>query len=199
MRVRTATTTQWTDIGLGVMAVSLARSAGRRERFATRMRAAGIAFDFMDAVDGDDEATLRGSYVCDPNRGPMLYDHRAATVSAREIACTLSHMKAVREAHVRGLDRVLICEDDLELWDVTAAEMAEILEHLPNDAGYLQLCVTPETSMRRLAEYHAETGRLFACKSVEFADPHGGSVFQWLFIPLCDGVCSDGCGRSGPV
>lgn len=165
MRTGVATTAQWADIGLGVLAVSLARSAGRRARFAARMRVAGIAFDFVDAIDGDDEAAVRGSYVCDPDREPSVYDHRPVPISGREIACALSHMKAVREAHVKGFDRALICEDDLELWDVTAAEIAEILERLPDDAGYLQLCVTPERSMRRLAEYHAETGRLFACKA----------------------------------
>ena len=161
--------TQWTDLGLGVLAVSLVRSSDRRERFASRMRAAGIDFNFVDAIDGDDGAALRHACVCDPQREPSLYDHRAAPISGREIACTLSHMKAVREAHARGFERTLICEDDLDISGVTAVEIAKILDHLPDDAGYLQLCITPERSMRRLAEYYANTGQLFARKSANSA------------------------------
>ena len=159
--------TQWAGLGLGVLAVSLARSSDRRERFASRMRSAGIVFDFVDAIDGDDGAALGQACVCDPQREPSIYDHRAAPISGREIACTLSHMKAVREAHTRGFERALICEDDLDMSDVTAVELARILDRLPNDAGYLQLCVTPERSMRRLAEYYANTGELFARKSLD--------------------------------
>ncbi|MGA7972112.1 MAG: glycosyltransferase family 25 protein [Pseudolabrys sp.] len=161
--------TQWTDLGLGVLAVSLVRSSDRRERFASRMRSAGIDFNFVDAIDGDDGAALRHACVCDPQREPSLYDHRAAPISGREIACTLSHMKAVREAHARGFERTLICEDDLDISGVTAVEIAKILDHLPDDAGYLQLCITPERSMRRLAEYYVNTGQLFARKSANSA------------------------------
>lgn len=167
MNERLGTTTHWTDLGLNVLAVSLVRSNDRRERFATRMLAAGIDFEFVDAVDGDNEALLRSSYVCDAETAVTVYDHRERTLSGREIACTLSHMRAVREAHIRGFDYALICEDDLEMGQVTAAEFAGIIEQMPADAGYVQLCVTPERSMRRLADYYLETGRMFACKSME--------------------------------
>lgn len=160
--------TQWEDVDLNVLAVSLPRSVERRERLAARLHAAQIKFDVIDAIDGDDESLVRSLYVCDPSCEPTIYDHRKVAISGREIACTLSHMKAVREAYVRGFDHTLICEDDFELGDVSAIEMAGILECLPKDTGYLQLCITPEQSMRRLFEYYCHTGRLLARKSIEY-------------------------------
>ncbi len=160
-------TKQWSEIGLNVLVISLQKSIERRSRLEARMFNAGIAFNYVEAVDGDDEASLHELYLCDSDSEKWIYKHRSTSIiTDREIACTLSHMKAVCQAYANGYAFTLICEDDVELLDgVTANEIEKILKQLPNDASYLQLCVTPERSVRQLAEFTSQTGQLYATKS----------------------------------
>lgn len=60
------------------------------------------------------------------------------TVStSTELACTLSHLKAIRYAYLNNLEEILIIEDDLlnpyeSKWSKT---LQEIIENKPNDSN----------------------------------------------------------------
>jgi hypothetical protein len=123
-----------------------------------------IRYRFIDAIDGDDLAAVRAAFVYDLGLVPKIDAPRTRPLSNRELACTLSHMLAIRRAHDMGLRQVMICEDDIEIGDVDAGEIVSIRAAMPTDAAYLQLCILGAATVRGLAEYYMETGQLFAKK-----------------------------------
>jgi GR25 family glycosyltransferase involved in LPS biosynthesis len=154
----------WNDLKLNFFILSLKKSLRRRRRIENNFSENSISYHFIDAVDGDDEAATRNAYICDPSAAPRIYVHRKRPVSLREIACTLSHMSAIRFAAEQELKNVIICEDDIEIGDVSASEIQEILDKIPSDAAYIQFCIIPEKTVCRLADFYLETKRLFARK-----------------------------------
>jgi GR25 family glycosyltransferase involved in LPS biosynthesis len=126
-----------------------------------------IKHRFVDAIDGDDPAAVRAAFTCDPDRWPRIYTRRERPMSYRDLACTLSHVLAIRGAHSMGLRQVVICEDDIEIGDVEAGEIDGILAAMPADAAYIQLCVLGAVTIHGLAKYYIETGQLFAQKATD--------------------------------
>lgn len=123
-----------------------------------------IRHRFIDAIDGDDIAAVRGAFVCDPGFVLKVDAPRTRPLDSYELACTLSHMRAIRCAHDMSLRQVVVCEDDIEIGDVDAGEIVDILAAMPADAAYIQLCVLGTATVRGLVEYYINTRRLFAKK-----------------------------------
>jgi GR25 family glycosyltransferase involved in LPS biosynthesis len=154
----------WSSLDLDFYVVNLKQSERRRLRMEQQLSERRIRYRFVEAVDGDDIAAVRAAFVCHSGGAPRIYTPRKKPITSRELACTLSHMLAIRQAHDGGLRQALVCEDDLEIGDVDAGEMADILTAMPGDAGYVQLCILPAASVRGLARYHLDTRELFARK-----------------------------------
>lgn len=88
--------------------ISLARSVERRAQIAQQLTAAGVDFEFVDALDGQtltdaDIRRLAGSAIS-PSQG--------IPISPAYIACAYSHGMVFRLMLERGLSRALVFEDD---------------------------------------------------------------------------------------
>lgn len=172
----------WEDLDLDFHIVSMRKSERRRLRMEQELSERRIRHRFIDAIDGDDEAAVRSSFTCDPGFSPKLYTPRDIPISGRELACTLSHMQAIRRAHDLGLRQVVVCEDDIEITNVEAQEIVGILAAMPTDAAYIQLCTSLAETVQGLAKHFIETGQLFAKKR------HGQPI-KFAAEPLADLKC----------
>ena len=155
----------WEDLDIHFHFINVKKSDRRRSRIEQRLSERRIKYRLVDAIDGDDAAVVRAAFTCDPCSMPRIYTPRNGPISNRELACTLSHMFAIRGAHSMGLRQVLICEDDIEIGDVEAGEIGGILAAIPADAAYIQLCILGSVTIRSLAKYYIETGQMFAQKA----------------------------------
>jgi GR25 family glycosyltransferase involved in LPS biosynthesis len=154
----------WEGLDIEFHVVSMQKSERRRSRMEKALSERRIRHRFVDAVDGDDAAAVRAGFLCDPSLVPRIYKPRNKPISNHELACTLSHMLAIRRAHESGLRQVVICEDDVEFGDVEAGEIAGILAAMPADAAYIQLCASPAATVHGLAKHYIETGHMLAKK-----------------------------------
>jgi GR25 family glycosyltransferase involved in LPS biosynthesis len=154
----------WEGLDLNFHVVSMRKSERRRSRMEQELSERRIRHRFIDAIDGDDTAAVRAAFVCDSGFVPRIYVPRKEPISSRELACTLSHMVAIRRAHDIGLRQVVVCEDDIEIGDVDAEEIGSLLAAMPADAAYIQLCISNARTVQGLAKYYIETGQMFAKK-----------------------------------
>jgi len=154
----------WDDLDLEFHVISTRKSERRRSRLEQELSERRIRHRFIDAIDGDDVAAVRAAFVCDLGFVPKIDAPRTRPLSSRELACTLSHMLAIRRAHDMGLRQVVVCEDDIEIGDVDAGEIVDILAAMPADAAYIQLHTLGAATVQGLAEYYIKTWQLFAKK-----------------------------------
>jgi GR25 family glycosyltransferase involved in LPS biosynthesis len=154
----------WKNLDMVFLVINMQKSAGRRSRMELRLSERGIQHRFIDAIDGDDATAVQAAFTCRPGSMPRIYSPREKPIRNPELACTLSHMRAIHSAHSLGLRQAIICEDDIEIGDVDAAEIGDILAAAPADAAYIQLCVTGAETVHGLAQYYIETGQAFAQK-----------------------------------
>ena len=102
--------------------ISLARATERRDRITRRLRALGVSFEVVDAIDAMsvtehelDSAINRIRFWCEMGRDAL----------PGEIACKLSHEKAWQQA---GDETVCILEDDAELDDLFSKELDNVAQ-----------------------------------------------------------------------
>jgi GR25 family glycosyltransferase involved in LPS biosynthesis len=145
--------------------VSLAASSDRRARVTEQLSAAGIDFEFVDAIDGRDEEAVRRSYVCDTSADERFYVGRDVPISTFELACSLSHLRAVRRAYEGDLDRAFIVEDDVIALDGEGELLAQVLRLLPPGAAYVQFALTPAALITTLSSVYRQTGQIFLKKT----------------------------------
>jgi len=148
---------------MDVQVISMVSSPQRRTTIADHLSAVGLPFRFFDAVDGRAGGVAQ-HFVCRPDFPLRAYTYRDRPVDAGELACTLSHMRAIRRAWAQGVrGPMVILEDDALLCgplDILSA----ILERAPKDAAYVQLALTPTATITQLAEYAQQGGGLFTPK-----------------------------------
>jgi GR25 family glycosyltransferase involved in LPS biosynthesis len=155
----------WEDLDIDFHVVNMKKSQRRRSRMELHLSERRMKHRFVDAIDGDNVTTIQAAFTCNPGSTPRIYTPRESPIRNSELACTLSHMLAIRGAHSMGLRQVVICEDDIEIGDVEAGEIDTILAAMPPDAAYVQLCVTGDVTIHGLAQYYIEMGKLFAQKA----------------------------------
>jgi len=98
----------WDDLDLEFHVISTRKSERRRSRLEQELSERRIRHRFIDAIDGDDVAAVRAAFVCDLGFVPKIDAPRTRPLSSRELACTLSHMLAIRRAHDMGLRQVVV-------------------------------------------------------------------------------------------
>ena len=97
-----------------VYVISLARASERRENMRRQLGALGMAFEFVDAVDG---STLKPEQIprrVRPAKFKMVYGRG---ILKGEIGCFLSHCAVLERIAKSGDDCALILEDDAVLPD----------------------------------------------------------------------------------
>jgi glycosyl transferase family 25 len=95
------------------LVINLARAENRREAIARRLNELGAPFEFFTATDGRALSDAERTKVDDTRR--RRYSRYPLTPN--EIACGLSHVRAMREMLNKGLPMAAILEDDAVLTD----------------------------------------------------------------------------------
>jgi glycosyl transferase family 25 len=144
-----------------IAVISLTRATGRRAAMCAEFAAAGLAFEFLDAVDAStlhlsDVALDRREYTLNARRGPI----------PGEIACYLSHVAAWRRCIELG-ERLVVLEDDAKLGARFAAAL-QTVERLPSCFGYIRL-ESAERARTLPKGWRPGTRRLLAAGDFELA------------------------------
>ena len=113
--------------------INLDRSSDRRETMEKMFQDdvfSGIQNKRISAVDGNDEEYVYNQFT--------VYNYNA---TAKEYACTLSHLNAIKEFNESKYDVALILEDDctLELKKYWKKSIKEIIQNAPNDWEIIML------------------------------------------------------------
>lgn len=149
----------------GVFVINLDRSPDRLDRIARNLDGAGLGFERVVAVDGRD-LNLNAPQL-DPTDMAYWarYHHRVMRVN--EVACYMSHIKALRQFLATDFDAALILEDDA----VVADDITEVIAGLGRHANAWDLVklyashpgtqVFREqlTGKHKLISYLTQTGR----------------------------------------
>lgn len=102
-----------------VFVINLARASARRSNMTARIGAASIPFSFVEAIDG---AALTPDEVTAAAPADKLVFPRPLTPN--EVACGLSHLRAIEEGMRIGADYFCVLEDDV----ILAPGFADFLE-----------------------------------------------------------------------
>ena len=135
--------------GTPVFVISV-RESPRRSKLESAAKACGFPngqIKFVDAVDGR-RLQCRGkrnrrSQLTNTYKGPGLtiMDRGVVKCSPVEIACSASHVMAVHAASEAGLERVIICEDDVHSGALAAWELCleDVISKAPTEWHGLSL------------------------------------------------------------
>lgn len=162
-----------------VRVISLTRSTDRRAAIARHFGAAGVRFEFFDALDG---APGNGD---EPDR-EGLQRLSGRQLALGEIGCYRSHLALWRLCAAAG-EPMAIFEDDIEMSD----DLAEVLAWLPEQLvryGYIRLAAHHAVPSRDIAR--APGGRRLVRLS---KGPFG--TFDYALSPAAAQRLLDGCGR----
>lgn len=117
------------------LVISLANAEERRRELLPRLQAAGLDYQFIDAVLGK---ALPASEV--RRVAPNLFMPRyARNLTPGELGCSLSHRLALETFLGSGEEMALILEDDAAVPQNIRAVITEITHGLPSDWGLLKL------------------------------------------------------------
>ena len=108
-----------------VYAISLARAQERRANIKQRLDALGVAYEIVDAVDGE---TLDLSQYAHRLRQGECRARHGFELAPDEIGCFLSHHNLWRRIAEGGDEHALIVEDDAIFDDDFAAVIGELLQ-----------------------------------------------------------------------
>lgn len=128
-RVHTTASERNCNVDIPVYYINLERSADRRRWMESQIKRFHITqAERVVRVEGRADPTI--SYVC-----------TFTNLSSSEIGCTLSHLRAIKQAYDRNLSEVLIVEDDASFllspyWD---RPLSQYIAQAPPDWGVLKL------------------------------------------------------------
>lgn len=122
-------------IGYPVLYINLDSNPDRRKFVEDQFSQCGIQYERIPAVYGKDY-NLQGDHLNETTSFLNSYE-----LSASELGCTLSHLKAIKYAYDSGRNAVVIMEDDvcLALMPLWTKSIPEIVQTLPTDWRILQL------------------------------------------------------------
>jgi glycosyl transferase family 25 len=98
-----------TELAWPILIVSLRDASARRAGIAAQMKAAGLPFEFVDAVDG--RSGLPAAWEAKVDRLGTVTKHGYG-MSDGEFACALSHQLIYRKILDEGLQGAVVLEDD---------------------------------------------------------------------------------------
>lgn len=111
-----------------IYVISLLEDVHRREILQARFKDAYRQFSFITAVGSQDIARSASS---------LEVNEVCGLLTAPEIACSLSHLLAIKAFLGSGEERCLILEDDAIGEALDIVKIANVMELLPNDAFLL--------------------------------------------------------------
>ena len=135
-----------------IFVISLATSGKRRESIAGQLRALGMEFEIVDAVDGRSLSEAQLESVYDPDRATRILGR---PMSRGEVGCALSHQRVYQRICDERIPLALVLEDD-----------AKISEGLSRLHRFLTQTRTPEFDVLSL---HARGGWLSKHDTINLA------------------------------
>jgi len=133
------------NIDIPLFYINLARSPERRQFMTEQFEFYQIKnYTRIEGVDGKNDPSIK-------------YKNGFTGLSAGQIGCTLSHLRAIKSAYEQGLEAVLIIEDDTSLdyaphWD---RRLSTWLAEAPPGWKVLQLYSSYDyTRLRKKTKYH---------------------------------------------
>jgi GR25 family glycosyltransferase involved in LPS biosynthesis len=125
--------------------INLNRSVDRRLRLEDEFKLAGIPNVQVTRVPAINGAGLQSLKHGPLEAGDQLkFQNDFSSLLPGEVACTLSHLVAIRQAYQDGHELALICEDDVSfhlmpLWSCSLTELASKLDQHTGSNGWSTL------------------------------------------------------------
>ena len=126
--------------------INLPNSKERKNLLNKQIRQFNINnFKIIEAVYGKNKkkSTGKNMFQVPMNTQKTIYFfNNDENATDGEIGCTLSHLNAVRQAYNDGLEHVIICEDDVDLYWIKIWEdtISSIISNAPKGWEYISLC-----------------------------------------------------------
>lgn len=123
-----------------ILYINLDRSDDRKVHMETQFAKYNIKnYQRVQAIDGKEIYNMKGQEIADIK---FINNYKIGTKS--ELACTLSHLKAINYAYLNNYESVLILEDDcsLDLMEKWKDDLDKIVEKAPKDWEIIQLYIS---------------------------------------------------------
>ena len=139
-------------IGHKLYVISLKRSRNRREKLKLTLDTMNVDYSFVDAVDGYDLNLLDAACAFSEEHESTNFETRPSLkpITPFEIACTLSHIKAIHSASLEKQSGALILEDDADFLCTDFFLLSQILNLAPENASYIQIQLLPAVAIDNL-------------------------------------------------
>lgn len=156
--------------------ISLKKAIDRRSKLITKLKRMRANYSFVDAIDGSELNVLDQTYSFILDHEVINYEARPSLkpITPLEIACTISHVKAIRSAYLEQQSGVWILEDDADFLCEDLSLISKFLDLAPKNASYIQFQLLPSKTIARLFSRFQDGKTFFEEKlkspSVSFAD-----------------------------
>ncbi len=127
--------------------ISLPEARERRERAAAQLADAGLAFEFFDALRGEQAMAERYFEGCDADEWVLNTGRR---VTPAEIGCFASHRAVWQKCAELG-EPLMIMEDDFKLLPEFAGAVQEVARHI-DEFGFIRLQDETRARKERVGE-----------------------------------------------
>lgn len=136
-------------IKIPIYYINLKRSPDRNIYMKSQLKKYNLFGKRIDAIDGNEINMHDGNFKLNDNMF-IDYTNKYNNCSIYELACTLSHLKAIHTAYIDNNDYALILEDDasfalLPFWNFT---LSDIMKNAPSDWTIISLfgfeCTDPK-------------------------------------------------------
>lgn len=122
-----------------IIVISLERAEERREKIKAQLEVLNIDAIIMDAIDGEKLNDQERNKKIHLVNGYRFGD----TFKPGEIACTMSHIKALQMAKEKKWEYVIVLEDDVVLADDFEKRIKFLFKILPSDWEHVYLSGIP--------------------------------------------------------
>jgi GR25 family glycosyltransferase involved in LPS biosynthesis len=141
--------------------INLEKSKNRLNHMESSLNRYSLGYKRIDAIDGNNRSQLI-NYLHDPyivnmiDHNKTILNGKSRTHRIKEIACILSHLKAIKTAYDHGLKHVIIAEDDINLDRLLNKEVEffDVLNSLPKDWEIVQLTSTNQKVIKHLGQQY---------------------------------------------
>lgn len=149
--------------------INLARSADRRTHITAQLNNAGVGYELVTAVDGQ-ELDLDDAANIDPDFLNVEYSAGAA-------GCALSHLNVYAKIIADGLDKALVLEDDV----IVPADLATLADAVAQQLTGAEIALlnydNPEpVRMSSEGVVHLPAGRLLALP-IDISQPRSSAAY----------------------
>ncbi len=139
--------------------INMEKSKNRLDHMKKNLNKYGLSYKRINAIDGLNRSEII-NYLFDPYIIKLI-DHNKSILNGKtrdhrikEIACILSHLKAIRTAYDDDLEYVIITEDDVNFDDFLKkeSEFLNAIQSLPNDWDIVQITSTNQKVIKQLGQ-----------------------------------------------